>query len=547
MIIPFIYKEWFKNDKSTLIFLIASALLAFGCSLSFYFVSDDFDFLKNIALSSHPWWYWFANSQNAGTTFYRPLHNLFFIIGYKFFGLNPIGYHAVIILLHTAVAWFWYLILRRLPDVGSRLALAVSLLFLWAPVQSESVAWITGGVSVLAALPAVVSLWCWVKARQDGVHKYYWYAILSWLVSLLAKESTIAWPVVILAADFLLLQSGGLGYRFKNISHKCIYWVGALAVYLLIRWLALGTLVGGYGNQVHGNFNLIAIGKMFVSSLIVFFSGGTWKYLITIWAYDDLLLFFVIVVFIWILIYKTSRLKSLFIWFTLVFVATLLPHLNLGINILTSEGERYLYLPSLGLAGLVVIPIWSWFKSIWRQVALAIILLLSLSLLVYRLANWQIAGNYTKYTLGQLSTYANSSEILVLLAPLDSFRGAFVWRNGLVEAILLKYPNIKVNINIPSVRLWLSDGRASIKWLQEKNKIIGMSNQLVFTRGPGVDKNAQDQVFRRGIEIESRYGFILAAQYVYTPITNLMPSPKVHYLGFTVDGLAELESIKAPY
>src|SRR3989442_1812240 len=87
----------------------AVALLAFVHTLPYKFVFDDEgQILRN------PWirdWsnlktifatdVWRFSDPTGVTNYYRPLHMLLYMLGYHVFGLEPRGYHALSILLHS--------------------------------------------------------------------------------------------------------------------------------------------------------------------------------------------------------------------------------------------------------------------------------------------------------------------------------------------------------------------------------------------------------------------------------------------------------------
>ncbi|HET9327781.1 MAG TPA: tetratricopeptide repeat protein [Candidatus Eisenbacteria bacterium] len=135
---------------------------------------------------------------------YYPILHTVFWLEHKLWGLNPIGFHAVNILLHALNAFlFWRLLVQlRLPN---RAAWVGALLFVVHPVHVESVAWITEMKNTLSLAFALASALAWLRwagltedasrAGRTGqlVISYVWFAM-----ALLSKSVTVTVPVALL-------------------------------------------------------------------------------------------------------------------------------------------------------------------------------------------------------------------------------------------------------------------------------------------------------------------------------------------------------------
>ena len=89
--------------------LLAAALVAFGASLGSGFHFDDYAIFSDPALTS-PWGWLHV----WGLRQTRPLTYLTFWLNYQTGGQDPLGYHALNLLLHLGAVLLAYECLRRL-------------------------------------------------------------------------------------------------------------------------------------------------------------------------------------------------------------------------------------------------------------------------------------------------------------------------------------------------------------------------------------------------------------------------------------------------
>ena len=126
---------------------------------------------------------------------YYPLTLTTFWAQRRFWGLDPLPYHAVNLLLHAASAALLFLLLRQLAVRGAWVAAAI-----WAvhPVNVESVAWITELKNTQSGLLYFLSLLFWLRFKARSKSAWYWLALLCFTGALLSKPSTVVLPAVLL-------------------------------------------------------------------------------------------------------------------------------------------------------------------------------------------------------------------------------------------------------------------------------------------------------------------------------------------------------------
>ena len=118
---------------------------------------------------------------------------------WPFFGLRPTGYHVTTIVLHLIGSLLIWALLARMRIPGAWLS---GLLFAIHPVAVESVAWVSETKNTLSLPLLLLSCLCWVSQDEaaSGPRRTRLYAlsIVFFLLSMLAKTSVVALPVVML-------------------------------------------------------------------------------------------------------------------------------------------------------------------------------------------------------------------------------------------------------------------------------------------------------------------------------------------------------------
>ncbi len=134
---------------------------------------------------------------------YFPLVLTNFWVQFQIWGLNPLPYHVLSVVLHAANALLLWLVLRRLRVPGAWLGAA-----LWAlhPVQVESVAWIAELKNTQSGLFFLAAIWFflrWLERSEESVAagrtgaRDYSGALICAVAAVLSKPSTVMLPVVL--------------------------------------------------------------------------------------------------------------------------------------------------------------------------------------------------------------------------------------------------------------------------------------------------------------------------------------------------------------
>ena len=189
-----------------------AGVLAYGNSLSGPFLfDDDLTIVHNASLRA--WWNLsrvFSPARESPVAG-RPLVNLSFALNYAFGGLHVRGYHVVNLMLHLTCAVLLFALVRRsliLPRLrhafagrANDLALAVALLWVVHPLNSEVVDYVTQRTESMMAVCYLLTLLA--SLRAVGSHRWWWVAgaIAFCAMGMACKESMVTAPLMVMLYD----------------------------------------------------------------------------------------------------------------------------------------------------------------------------------------------------------------------------------------------------------------------------------------------------------------------------------------------------------
>jgi protein O-mannosyl-transferase len=156
---------------------------------------------------------WAFSSINVSN--WHPVTMLSHLLDVTLFGMNPVGHHAVSLVLAALNAVLLVLVLERLTGSFYR-SLCVGLLFAAHPIHVESIAWASSRKDLLSLFFALLTVYTYAGwTRQKSARGQALMAVF-FVLALLSKPSVITLPAVLLLLDFWPLNRAGAGPGFDG-------------------------------------------------------------------------------------------------------------------------------------------------------------------------------------------------------------------------------------------------------------------------------------------------------------------------------------------
>jgi len=341
-----------------LVILIAAvSILIFYRTCGFDFLADDWrliyhktDFLEDWSNLKTVFTKPFPAETYEPIPFYRPIVTLANFINFHLLGKTTFGYHIVNLGFHTLNVILLYLLILLLFK-RELLALFSALFFAAHPIHINSVVWVSGRTDVIACFFVLLTVILFIKRKDhSGTSRALLFAgsIVTYLLSLLSKETTLALPLFLFIWDYLSER--------ESIKKKIIPYMPFVAVtilYIILRIAVIGNLGTGEpytsANLFQRFLTAFAIYfyyfKKFIFPVYLNFSPRV----LTITSIFSLkfwgsLMFFAVVFGLGFSLRKSAREVSFGIFWILL---TLVPVLNL-VPLYASVKEWWAYIPSIG-------------------------------------------------------------------------------------------------------------------------------------------------------------------------------------------------------
>ncbi len=214
--------SFLKESYKHILMLLFVSLLVYVLTLNADFVYDDIA----ITVVENPLLKGEISLLEVFLTWDRPLRELTYLIDHTIWGFNPFGYHLQNLVWHSLNTCLLFLFLlylvgavREPPHIRiakfegavrepplRNLSFAAALLFAVHPINTESVAWISGRKELLCLFFELLACMLFVystmnfsvETKQRRIA--YWGALLAVILAFLSKQVAVAIPLLLVAA-----------------------------------------------------------------------------------------------------------------------------------------------------------------------------------------------------------------------------------------------------------------------------------------------------------------------------------------------------------
>ncbi|MBO9634206.1 MAG: hypothetical protein J7578_13905, partial [Chitinophagaceae bacterium] len=368
--------------------------------------------------------------------FFRPLSDITLWLSYRLFKLNSLPYYLFQVLLHALNAVMLMQYCRKISKMRTSSAgtmelmpLLAALIFLTYPFHNEAIAWILGrgalmaGSFAIGAMLALVSHW-------KPVTKISLIA-LCYFLGLAAYETIIILPLLV-GAQLLIM-----GASRKEMGKILLVLAATFGLHAGLRIAVSGAFIGGYGAGFFQGASLDTMLVMLKSAgrvLLPPSDNSQWMMI----AFASVLLIGAGALYtVW------RRTKNdmgarrfLYTQLACLAIAMLVP-MWLGVSTRTSESDRFLYLPSIFLSGLMAFTLMHLFSKAKQQVIMvALFLVVQVALLEENNLNWKKASDTVLAMKRYIERQQGEGRLLVLNLPGET-DGAYIFRVGFKEFLRL--------------------------------------------------------------------------------------------------------------
>lgn len=473
-----------------LVFLLF--LVLYYPSLNCGFFSDDYVNL-NLAQNSSI----FHSDSYSINNFFIPFDFLFKKIEYYFWGDVYFFYQLVNFCLIFLSFIFFNKIITRISEILNSKIIYYSsffspLIFCVFPYNTEAVNWYSAQHYLCATLLFLMGVQWYLKAKISNLRKDLFISTFLFLFSILFKEITIIFPLIILIIDFAILKQ-----KVKAIFIQQFTYLLIIGLYFILRKYFIGEFIGGYGELVHLNFNFQLLSHNLMAYLSKFFFLHRY-----IPKEIRIHLYYIVPILILIFLKTTSNSNAVFkgklkIFLIIVVsvIVALFPVLTLETSFLHSiQSDRYGYLPSIFVSiffGYLIALLYSEFSFLNKKLRILgissiILFIISLGYCTFSTnIHWGAAANIRdEFVRFSKNSKIKKEGVIILNIP-DNYEGVYIFRNGFEQFLLREncYKNIKYFLKFEMCREQGFDVRINV-------------NEYYFKMTTGMIYNVNHDLFK---------------------------------------------------
>ena len=225
---------------------VLAAVLPYLPTINDYFVQDDFGVVGLLAskpASFFPRWFvipWMENIWEYTPDEIRPFVAVTYQVAAQWSPGSPVPQHLLNLALHAGNAWLVLGIARRVAGLGTPAALLAAMAFALLPMQTESVAWVTGRVDSMPAFFYLAAVLLYARWRDQGSRAAYWGAVAACFVALFSKQNTVTLGPALAAYD-LIVRREPIRVSWGWVRPYLPFAV-LTAGYLLLRYAVFGEM-----------------------------------------------------------------------------------------------------------------------------------------------------------------------------------------------------------------------------------------------------------------------------------------------------------------
>lgn len=300
---------------------------------------------------------------------YRPIVKATYAIEYQLFGESPHISHFLNILLYVfSVSFLFFMMLKLLPNYHYAFSLLVAIVFLIHPLHSEVVLSIKNRDVLLSFLACLFALYYYLKYTEKSKIQYLFLGAFLMLIALLSKKDSMTFYAIIPITVWF----------FRTATKKqYIYIFASYLIPLLLFKLAQKNVINDITRNVLEWENPLYNGSTFIERIPTGFYSVYFYIkmyfipypLLSYYGYNQIpipgwsnaIVWLMVIVIGLVLFFFIKNIKQKRIeWYGVIyFFVAISMFTNVVRPVVGIVGERFAYIPSLGLC---ILSIWALFK-----------------------------------------------------------------------------------------------------------------------------------------------------------------------------------------